>query len=175
MPHDYEDIFDLDGLSDQELRGLVRERLERHDGIDADSIVVQVENGFVRLTGRIGTDGERQIADHLLTDVIGLTEFSNDLVVDEIRRDEAPEDAEEAAAQRAEGSDEPLGRPRRPLDDASADEEDELDARWYGSHDVRSAIEQGTAWIPPESPTQEGYSKRIGDADPQDEEPDARS
>jgi hypothetical protein len=175
MPHDYEDIFDLDDLNDQELGGLVRDKLSRHDGIDADSIVVQAENGLVRLSGRVGTDGERQIADHVLSDVIGLTKYENDLVVDPIRRDESSEDAEESAADYAEGSGEPLGRPRRPLDDASADEEDELEARLYGSHDVQSAIEQGTAWVPPESPTQEGFGERIGDEDPQDEEPDARS
>jgi hypothetical protein len=170
MPRDFEDIFDLDDLSDQELRGLVRQELAKHDGIDADSIVVHVEAGLVRLSGRVGTDGERQIADHLLSDVIGLTNYENELVVDQIRRDEASEDAEEAASDRAEGSGEPLGRPRSTTNDA--DDEDELDARLYGTHDVQAAIEQGTAWVPPEAPTQEGYSKRIGDSDPQDEEPE---
>ena len=42
MPRDYEDIFDLDDLNDQELRELVRDALARHDGIDADSLVVLV-------------------------------------------------------------------------------------------------------------------------------------
>jgi hypothetical protein len=175
MPRDFEDIFDLDDLSDQELRDLVRDELARHDGIDADSLVVYASNGIVRLTGRVGTDGERQIADHILSDVIGLTEYENEIVVDSIRRDQASEDAEESSADYAEGSGEPLGSPRRPLDDASADEEDELDARLYGTHDVKSAIEQGTSWVPPEAPTQEGYGGRIGDEDPQDEEPEARS
>ena len=174
MPRDFEDIFDLDDLSDQELRGLVRQELAKHDGLDADSIVVHVEDGLVRLSGRVGTDGERQIADHLLSDVIGLTHYENELVVDQIRRDEAPENAEEAAADRAEGSGEPLGRPRS-TSNGGDDPEDELDARLYGTHDVQAAIEHGTAWVPPEAPTQEGYEKRVGDQDPQDEEPEARS
>jgi hypothetical protein len=174
MPRDFEDIFDLDGLSDAELRDLVRQEMEKHDGLDADSIVVHVSDGLVRLAGRVGTDGERQIADHLLSDVIGLPRYENELVVDPIHRDEASEDAEEASADRAEGSGEPLGRPRASRDDASVEEEDELDARLYGTHDVGSAIEQGTAWVPPEAPTQEGYGERIGNWDPQDEEPDTR-
>lgn len=175
MPRDYEDIFELDDVNDAELRAIVRETIERHDGVDADSIVVSVKDGVVRLSGRVGTDGERQIADHVLSDVIGLTKYENDIVVDSIHRDEAPEAADDAAAEAAEGSSEPLGRPRRPLDDASADEEDELEARLYGSHDVTSAIEQGTAWAPPDSPTQEGFSERIGDEDSEDEQPDQRS
>ncbi|MGI8843924.1 MAG: BON domain-containing protein [Gemmatimonadaceae bacterium] len=175
MPRDYEDIFKLDDVNDGELRDIVRETIERHDGIDSESIVVNVKDGVVTLSGRVGTDGERQIADHVLSDVIGLTRYENDIVVDSIHRDQAPDAADDAAAEAAEGSDEPLGRPRRPLDDASADQEDELDARLYGSHDVTSAIEQGTSWAPPDSPTQEGFSERIGDEDPQDEQPDQRS
>jgi hypothetical protein len=175
MPRDYEDIFELDDVNDGELRDIVRETIERHDGIDADSIIVSARDGVVRLSGRVGTDGERQIADHVLSDVIGLTRYENDIVVDSIHRDEAPEAADDAAAEAAEGSNEPLGRPRRPLDDAGADQEDELEARLYGSHDVTSAIEQGTAWAPPDSPTQEGYSERIGDEDPDDEQPDQLS
>lgn len=175
MPRDYEDIFELDDVNDGELRAIVRETIERHDGIDSDSIVVTVKDGVVKLSGRVGTDGERQIADHVLSDVIGLTNYENDIVVDSIHRDQAPEAADDAAVEAAEGSDEPLGRPRSPLEDSSGDQEDELEARLYGSHDVTSAIEQGTSWAPPDSPTQEGYSERIGDEDPQDEQPDQRS
>lgn len=174
MRRDFEDIFELDDLNDGELRDLVRERLQSHDGIDADSIVVTVTDGLVRLAGRVGTDGERQIADHLLSDVIGLTRFENEIVVDSIRRDEAPEAADDAAAAEAEGSGEPLGEPRLHPDNPSEEDDVELEARLYGTHDVGSAIEQGTAWVPPESPTQEGYSGTIGGEDIENEEPEAR-
>jgi hypothetical protein len=176
MPHDYEDIFDLDDLNDQELRELVRDALARHDGIDADSIVVRAGDGVVRLMGRVGTEGERRIADHVLSDVIGLRAFENEIVVDALHRDASPEDAEDAAAQAAEGSGEPLGRPHGPRDGEDADE-DELDGRLYGTHDVQAAIGDGTSWIPPEAPTQEGHSENMGDWDPFDDEettPDAR-
>ncbi len=33
---------------------------------------------------------------------------------------------------------------------------EDLDARPYGTHDVQSAIERGTPWVPPDSPTPEG-------------------
>ena len=96
------------------------------------------------------------------------------LVLPTTPRPRAPHPPAPRAPDAAEGSGEPLGRPRRPLDDTGASEEDELDARLYGTHDVMSAIEQGTSWVPPESPTQEGFGERIGDSDPQDEEPGAR-
>src|SRR5919199_4728313 len=91
MAHDFEDTFNPDGMSDEELRALVREELAEHSALDADSIVVTVEDGVVALSGRVGTEGERRIAEHILTDVIGLVEFRNELVVDSIRRDEEPE------------------------------------------------------------------------------------
>lgn len=174
MRRDYEDIFELDDLNDGELRDLVRDRLQRHDGIDADSIVVTVSDGLVRLSGRVGTDGERRIADHLLSDVIGLARFENDIVVDSIHRDEAPAAADDAAVADAEASGEPLGEPRLHPDNPSVEDEEELEARLYGTHDVGSAIEQGTSWVPPESPTQEGHSERMGEQDIEDEEPEAR-
>ena len=174
MPRDFEDMFDLDDLSDQELRDLVRGELERHEGVDADSIVVRVSEGVVRLSGRVGTEGERRIADHLMSDVIGLRQFENEVVVDPIRRDEAPEGADQASADTAEGSGEPLGDPDGPRDGEHPND-DELDARLYGTHDVQAAIGEGMSWVPPESPTQEGYGENAGDSDPYDDEsPDAR-
>jgi hypothetical protein len=174
MPRDYEDIFDLDDLNDQELRELVRDALARHDGIDADSLVVRVSDGIVRLMGRVGTEGERRIADHVLSDVIGLREFENEVVVDSIHRDEAPEDAVEESAATAEGSGEPLGDPDGPREGEYTND-DELDARLYGTHDVQAAIGEGMSWIPPEAPTQEGHSENMGDTDPfdDDESPEA--
>ena len=175
MARDYEDIFDLDDLSDQELRELVRDKLAQHDGIDADSIVVRVSEGVVRLMGRVGTEGERRIADHVLSDVIGLEQYENELVVDPIRRDEAPIGADDASAETDEGSGEPLGDPDGPREGEYTND-DELDARLYGTHDVQAAIGEGMSWNPPESPTQEGHSERMDDTDSydEDESPEAR-
>jgi hypothetical protein len=43
-----------------------------------------------------------------------------------------------------------------PLSPEAEHLEEDLDARLYGTTDVQSAIEEGTAWVPPESPTPEG-------------------
>lgn len=160
MAHDYEDIYDLESLGDIELRDLVRGKLDEHETIDADSITISVERGVVMLSGRIGTEGERRIAEHILTDVIGLTNYENNLVVDAIRRDEESEDAEEHTGAMAEGTSLALGRTQHTDDEAGHLEED-LEAQLYGQ-DVQSALERGIPWSPPDSPTQEGLAGADG-------------
>jgi hypothetical protein len=162
MADDYEDIFELDELSDEELRELVRSQLADYDTIDADNILVRVKNGEVRLSGRVGTVSEREIADHILSDVIGLTDFRNDLVVDEVRRDEEPEAADDAIADaQARGEDELGGDADMTTDTEALREEDDLQADLYGTHDVQRAIEQGTSYEPPDEPTAESDEDRI--------------
>ncbi|MEJ7809113.1 MAG: BON domain-containing protein [Gemmatimonadaceae bacterium] len=170
MPRDFEDIFDLDDLSDEELRALVRGELDDQETLDAENILVSVESGIVTLSGRIGTDGERRIADHILSDVIGITEFENNLVVDAIRRDEEPEAIDEHAGMQADTSGAPLGRRPQHQDEEAGHLEEDLDARLYGTLDVQSAIEHGTPWVPPDSPTQEGFSGSDGLSDSRGED-----
>src|SRR5690349_1167239 len=90
MARDFEDIRDLDDLSDEELTGLVREHLREQNALDPDDITVRVDGGFVVLEGRVGTDGERRIAEHVVTDVIGIVDVRNELLVDATRRAESP-------------------------------------------------------------------------------------
>jgi hypothetical protein len=164
MAHDFEDTSNPDGLSDEELRTLVREELADHSALDADSISVTVEDGVVALSGRVGTEGERRIAEHILTDVIGLVEFRNELVIDPIRRDEEPEAIDEHLGRSADRGDAAIGR--APDDQMGSEAEhlmEDLDARLYGTHDLQSAIERGTPWEPPDSPTQEGLTGMEGD------------
>src|SRR5437764_8583863 len=94
MARDFEDLNDTDDLSDDELRGLVREQLSAHNGLDIDDITVRIEDGTVVLGGRVGTDGERLIAEHVVTDVLGLA-VQNDIFVDPVRRAESPEAIDE--------------------------------------------------------------------------------
>jgi hypothetical protein len=105
MAHDYENLNDLEDLSDDELRGLVRDRLAAHNGLDIDEITVQARDGRVTLSGRVGTDGERLIAEHILTDTLGITDFDNGLFVDQSRRALNPEAVDESLAEedRSEG------------------------------------------------------------------------
>ena len=167
MARDYEDIHDIDDLDDDELRQLVREHLAANNFVDVDNITVRVENGVVHLAGRVGTEAEMRVAERVLTDVLGIQEVSNELMVDPIRRAVSPEDIDEHLndEERTEGL--LLGdRPAAANDEAFPldDEEANADERLFGTHDVQDAIAGGTAWIPPESPTPEGMSGTDADA-----------
>jgi hypothetical protein len=158
MAHDFEDVFDLDDLTDDELRALVRDRLASHAGLDIDDITVAVEDGVVRLEGRVGTEGEKRVAEHIVTDEIGVRQLENQLVIDPIRRAENPEaiDEEQDTESRAEGL--LLGDRARPIEPSNeiADRETEDDAHLDGTTDVGNSIAFGAGWNPPERPTPEG-------------------
>jgi hypothetical protein len=158
MAQDFENVFDLDDLSDAELRGLVLEQLGQADGVDVDNILVHVKDGYVTLSGRVGTETEKQIADHVLSDVIGLESFANDLFVDPVRRDEEPEAADDQVARdRDRGEDHLLGG--RDVDTTESEAErvaDDDDAALFGTHDYGSVMENGVPWVPPDEPTPEG-------------------
>jgi hypothetical protein len=161
MTRDFEDIFRLDDLSDDELRALVREQLADYDSVDADNILVTATDGEVVLAGRVGTEEERRVAERILADVIGLKRYRNDLVVDEIRRDEEPEAVDEHLAESRDREGEPLGKRPENVDDEAEHLDEDLDARLFGTHDVQSAIERGTAWNPPDEPTPEGFEPDV--------------
>ncbi len=157
MARDFENIHDLDDLNGDELKALVREHLRANNMVDIDDITVSVDKGTVVLAGRVGTDGERLVAEHVVTDVIGFVNVRNDIVVDPVRRAESPVAIDEHLADddRREGL--LLGDRPMPLDPESESRMDDIDHELYGSTDVGHAIADGTAWIPPESPTQEGF------------------
>src|SRR3954471_1303655 len=159
MAGDFEDLHDIENLNDRELRDLVREHLEASTALDIDDITVRVEDGVVVLEGRVGDAGEEQVAEHVLTDVLGITKFQNNLVVDQIRRAESPEAIDDHLAEedRTEGlllGDRPVS-----LTDESEHLADSAETESEGTTDVRKAIEGGLPWIPPESPTPEGLSR----------------
>ena len=162
MAHDYEDIHDIDDLSDSELRQLVRSKLEESNAIDANDITVKVESGRVILAGRVGTESELRVAEHLVTDTLGISKVTNTLVVDAIRRAVSPEaiDDHDASEERSEGL--LLGDRAVPISPEAEHLEEDLDGRLFGTTDVGKATAEGMAWIPPESPTPEGLSGTEG-------------
>jgi hypothetical protein len=166
MARDYEDIQNLDQLDDREIRDLVRERLAEHNGLDIDDILVQVEKGAITLSGRVGTDGERRIAEHILTDVLGIEEFTNDLVIDPIRRAESPMDIDDHLADEDRSAGLLLGDRAVPLSPEAEHLADDAETDLAGTTDVQDAIEGAKSWNPPESPTPEGLSGT--DARPED-------
>ena len=160
MARDFENIHNIDELSDDELRGLVREHLAAHNGLDIDDLTVRAENGMVILGGRVGTDGERLIAEHVLTDVVGAQRYRNEIFVDPARRAVSPEAIDEHLVDEDRREGLQLGDRALPLEPEADHLEEDLDTDLYGTTDVQRAIEGGAAWIPPEGPTQEGFTGR---------------
>ena len=166
MAGDFENLHNLSNLTDHEIRDLVREHLRAHNGLDADYITVVVDNGAVTLEGRVGTDYERRVAERVLTDSLGVASVKNDLVVQAMHRAESPMDIDDhlVEEERVEGlllGDRPVA-----LDPETETAKEDLDARLWGTTDVGRAIAEGTAWIPPESPTQEGLEGTGGEGVP---------
>ena len=166
MAHDFENTDDIEDLSDAELRSLVRDRLAEHRGLDIDDISVHVDNGVVRLSGRVGTEAERRVAEHVVTDVIGIPSVDNQLIVDALRRAESPEAADDHLADEEDRAGLLLGDRPVPLSPEAEHLDEDIDSRLFGTSDVQNAIGRGTAWIPPESPTPEGMSGT--DSSPED-------
>ena len=161
MARDYEDLHDLETLDDIELRDLVRERLADNGGVDVDNVTVRVEDGLVRLIGRVGTESELRVAERVLTDVIGVTRYANELVVDALRRSEEPAAADDAAV--ADADDYILGdAPRQVTDEAEHGDIEDLESQMYGTRDVQDAIAEGESYTPPTRATPEGLSGTDG-------------
>lgn len=160
MARDFEDVNDLDNVSDRELRDLVRQHLADSNAIDLDEITVNAKDGHVTLDGRVGTDEERRIADHITTDVLGLTDVDNRIFVDPVRRPLLEDDPEQVLAEEEAEEGLLLGDKPDSRSDTDAEVVEDLDARLWGTTDVQKSIEGGTAWIPPEGPTPEGPTGR---------------
>ena len=159
MARDFEDIYDIENLSDRELRDLVREHLEASTALDIDDITVRVEDGVVVLEGRVGDAGEDQVAEHVLTDILGIQNFRNDLVVDQVRRAESPEAIDEHLVDEDIHEGLLLGDRPVSLTDESQHLADSPEVEQEGTTDVSKAIESAQPWIPPESPTPEGMNR----------------
>ena len=157
MARDFEDVNDIDDLSDDELRGLVREHLAADSALDIDDLSVHVRDGRVILEGRVGTDEERRIAEHIVTDVLGLENYENNIFVDPVRRAISPEAADENVVDEDITEGRLLGDRAVGLSPEVEERVEDEDAMLYGTTDVGHAIEEGTAWIPPEAPTPEGF------------------
>ena len=157
MAQDFEDIRDTDDLSDGELRALVRDRLDEQLAFDPDDVDISVRDRVVKLSGRVGTEEELRIVEHVVTDVVGLN-IVNELVVDPIRRAESPIAIDEHLADEDAHEGLLLGDRARPENPEAEHLQENLRAELFGTTDVQEAIEGAIPWIPPESPTPEGLS-----------------
>ena len=161
MAHDYEDLHDIDDLSDDELRTLVRERLADHPALESSGIIVHATQGAVTLSGQVGTDEERRAAEHVVTDGLGVERVTNDLLVRaslRARDDGTEDDFRRAATNSLELEVSLDGVPRHLVDKVAAELE--------GTSDYEAVMEDGATWNPPSSPTPEGL--RGTDAGPEE-------
>jgi|SRR5215218_3131218 len=150
--------FDFSTMTDDEIYDLVVQNLGEYPELDMGWIDVAVRNGHVTLSGRVSSDGEVQIAEKALVEVLGLdeTHLTNELFVDELHRGEMPEAADDAVTADLEADDQ-LGEPLFDQSDTAEHLVENLDAQTYGTHDVGTAIEEGASYEPPDRPVADGY------------------
>jgi len=148
---DYEDTRDIEHLTDNELRALVRDEFDSQLAFDPDDVEVSVSSGAVKLSGRVGTEEELRIVERVVTDLVGIERIKSELVVDPIRRAESPEAIDEHLV------DEEMHGDRPRSDDPEAEHlREDLPAELFGTTDVQQAIEGAIPWNPPDGPTPEG-------------------
>src|SRR5262245_56008285 len=160
MARDFEDVHDIDDLNDGELRELVRQHLAANNTLDIDDFTITVDNGMVVMAGRVGTHQERRVADHRVSDGLGIRSYRNDVFVDPIRRAASPEAIDEHLADESRREGLLLGDRAVPLSPEAEHLVENEDEQLFGTTDVHHAIQDGTSWIPPESPTPEGPAER---------------
>ncbi|MBW3570194.1 MAG: BON domain-containing protein [Gemmatimonadetes bacterium] len=153
------DIFDFSGMTDDELYDVVVQELKEHPELDAGWVDVRVKDGHVTLSGRVGSDSEVSVAEQVITEILGLPGFTNELMVDELHRGEAPEAADDAVAQDQEVQAQ-YGESNENQSDTAAHLVEDLEAQTYGTHSLTDAVTDGAPYSPPDRPTGEGYGSR---------------
>jgi hypothetical protein len=155
MAQDFENMFDIESMEDGEIKALIEQELSENPDIDPADVDVSVSGGMVTLEGRVGTEGEYQGIEHVVTDLIGIKEVSNNLVIDELRRGEQSEAADYAAGNRAGRSDAHSAPGDRTSDTAQHLMKDTAGEQ-FGTSDASEAISQGLSYNPADNPPQEG-------------------
>ncbi|HEX7118147.1 MAG TPA: BON domain-containing protein [Longimicrobiales bacterium] len=155
MPGDFEDLYDLEDMDDEEIASLILEELSEYPEVDPDGIDVEVEDGFVTLTGRVGTEFELQEIEHVISDVLGIANYSNELVVDELVRVEYNAGADDAVVEDEE-VEAPYGEEGIRAEPSADHLLDDVEGQAYGTHHYPRALEVGETYEPPDRPIQEG-------------------
>jgi len=155
---DYEDIRGTDGLTDNELRALIRDNFEQQPAFDPDDVEISVRSGVVSLSGRVGTPEELRIIERVVTDIVGVQNLRSGLVVDPIRRAESPEAIDDHLVDEQLHEGILLGDTPRPEDPEAQHLRENIRAELFGTTDVQQSISGAIPWNPPDGPTPEGIS-----------------
>jgi hypothetical protein len=153
------DIFDFSGMTDDELYDLVVQQLREHPEVDEGWIQVGVKDGHVTLSGRVGSDSEVSVAEQVVTEILGIEAFTNELIVDELHRGETSEAADDAVMEDRE-VDSQYGETNENQSDTAAHLVENLEAQTYGTHSVTDAVNDGASYEPPDRPIGGGYGSR---------------
>jgi hypothetical protein len=154
MANDYEDAINLDQMDDDDVGELIRQHLDDDNDFNVDTVDIDVHDGRVVVEGRVGSEGERQHVDQVLS-ALGAVDFANNVVVDENTRAQRPAAADEAAAENARTTS-ALGESGDVTSDTATHLQPDDRGEMYGTRDPGKAIEEGKSYTPPEGPTQEG-------------------
>lgn len=154
MPKDFENTINTDQLDDDEIRELVRQRLNEAEDFEVDNVDVDVREGQIFVDGRVGTDEERQHVEQVLT-AMGVQDYENNVVVDELVRAEHSEAADIASLEDAAVADE-LGERGKATTDTAEHLLPDTAGEQFGTRDMKKAIEQGQSYNAPDGPMQEG-------------------
>lgn len=154
MANDFENTINLDQMDDDDIGELIRQHLDEDDDFDVDAVEVEVSDGRVTVEGRVGTEGERQHVEQVLT-ALGAEDYENNVVVDETTRAERAEGADEALAEDANAQ-AALGESGQTTSDTAQHLQPDDEGELYGTGDPQKAIQDGKAYTPPAGPTQEG-------------------
>lgn len=154
MSNDFENTINFDQMDDDDIGELVLQRLDEDVDFDVDAVDVHVSDGRVRVEGRVGTEGERQHVEQVLS-FLGSTEIENNVVVDETVRAQRADAADEAIAE-DDAATADLGESGKTTSDTAEHLQPDDSGELYGTRDPRKAIEEGKTYTPPEGPTQEG-------------------
>ncbi len=156
---DFSNLYDFATMTDDEVYDVVVQHLREYPEIDAEWIQVNVRDGQVTLSGRVGSDGEVQVAEKILVEILGVEDVVNELVVDELHRGDMPEAADDALTADEEVDDQ-LGEVSMAHSDTAEHLVEDLEAMAFGTHDVQTAIEDGASYQPPDRPIPDGYGSR---------------
>jgi hypothetical protein len=157
MASDFEDLYDLDNLDHDEVYDLILQQLHEYGDLDPDLLDIEVQGGFITLGGRVGTEQELQVIENIITDVLGVGNYSNEIMIDDLSRTEQSEAADDARFE-ADASEEvsALGEGDDRTDPQAVHLLENLPGELYGTHDLQKAIERGEAYEAPDRPVQEG-------------------
>lgn len=149
-----DDLYDIENLTDDELRSLVLDHFRESSELDIEDIDVQVSEGAITLSGRVGTDAEVQTASNILDDLLDVPNYRNEILVDPLRRAHLPEAADDAAAVEARDQEEEIVLQQS---DTAEHLVEDLESETFGTEDMGKAIRDAAAYSPPDGPRPDGY------------------